>query len=439
MASKKIKTEAAMSTHLPHSCFKCSARFANSGQLVQHMKEQHSSFVVHAKPRAAISPPPPPHTAEKDEPTTSSSLKNTIATCPFCRQDCLTRKKLMKHLELEHKDDNDQDEEPDVKVLHMNDQNQHTILDQTHSQDSVTNSHKPAHDSSAAQALLKSSSSSSAAKGEGRIAAKLQYKCFWCDASFRKRGKLMDHIDSLHKQSKHQNQVEAEMLNYDDSGKVAYRPATSQTASAPFTQSPAPVERAGALPFGPSDIMFKGRPHTVTNNCSFLVMGPFTASKKIKLDTTVPNMCKFYYGKRGNPIANMRIAQQHQQHKMAVGCNNSRRYSLPTSLENTMTGPYGIPLRMMPTQSSMASAMQHSYMFGMRPRHAFIPAPFYPMPMMLPGADCVAAVRPNSYPDHRQSPSPQTLIRMANFTSLNHVNKVADGPLDLSKGYAGSR
>lgn len=431
-----------LGTNLSHTCPKCSAKFPHSGLLVQHMKEAHPSFVEHAQSRIPRNPMP----VEK-EPRDTGPYRNTSATCPFCSQDCQTRKKLMRHLELEHKDDNDHDEEaasvPEVKVIRLDDQNKHILLEQLAQQGGSHNIQTTSGDSAMVRDLLKVISSSSspsptvssnvhvATKPEPKTSSKFQYKCFWCDASFRKRGKLMDHIDLLHKHNKQQNQVEAEMLNHDETGKTFTRQGSSQTlGSHTFSPPQTSTSKTSSIP------------HTITSDytssqsktCSFQMLGSLKQVVKPKPQKELPkeNLCKFYFGKKGNPIVEVRTPLLPRSTSMLRPSNTSRRYSLPNMLETTATSTYPFYHRMI-TPTSMA-ALQQSYMLAAMRPPMMTSASFYQprMPLMVPPSDFMLG---QSNPVFEQAQAQflarMNAMRMATSPRPNN----ADSPLDLTKHF----
>lgn len=456
MESHKPKSAFHSTTaHLTHSCFRCSERFSNSGLLVQHIKENHTSFVEHPP---SSNMPRPSDMADRD----SSPYRNAIATCPYCGHDCLTRKKLMLHLELEHKDVNDSEEEPRLKYIRLN------------------SSPQASSDSNVVRNLLQTIgpqntnvASTSIAKTESKPSNnRLQYKCFWCEASFRKRGKLMDHIDTLHKHNKQQNQVEAEMLSLDDPTRQLNRlpPSTfssnmfrppslagyhhsSGSTSAQSTSSVSSISTTHQNSFI-STVSRADNPVTETKNkqssnlCSFNLLGSLKPTDKPKnVETTPVNLCKFYLGKKGNPIANTRLTPTMKtavnfHPGSSTAANSNRRYSLPNMLEGASNGiaalsNYPYHYRLMSPANTMAAAMQQSYLFGMRP--PMFPQSFYQpssMPMMLPPTPCTTALADRS----QTSPRQQTAQFLNRMNTLNHNIRSSgtahsDSPLDLTKSY----
>jgi len=324
---------------MTHTCFQCKERFPNSGMLVQHMRQVHQSFVDKTQARIPRNPQP----EDRDR------YRNTVATCPFCQIDCNTRKKLMQHLELEHKNSSEDESGPTVKVIKLDSQNKQDILNQLSNVGIKGNLGNNGSSSTTMQNLIQAISSSSSSKvvGVGKVdkpAAKLQYKCFWCDESFRKRGKLMDHIDLLHKQNKAQTEVEAEMINIEDqTQKLQAKHLATQT---PSTSS---------------------QPHTPI--CSFISLGELSDRPKAKEVPEVErtNICTFFFGKKDNPVATRQLAE-------------NRRVRVPE--QRRQDTPFMYASRMM-THSPMV-AMHPSYMFsGIRP--PMQSAYFSRMPLLSPG------------------------------------------------------
>lgn len=440
---------------LSHTCFQCSARYPNSGMLVQHMREEHSSFVQQATSKIH-------RAADKSAPADTDKYKNTIATCPFCQLDCQTRKKLMLHLQLEHKDDNEHEDEPKVKVIRIDEQNKHKLLEQ------LSNNHGSVAgpfltpgvaESNMVQSFLKAMGSSnnnlcnvSNKVDSSKTAAansKQQYKCFWCEASFRKRGKLMDHIDTLHKHNKQQNQDEADMLNMDDPSKslsVRGSQLSNQRSAAVAQLDLPPLPYLSVSPFAPSSIngALPGRSHTeskpppsTVSKCSFTLNGSLTNKPKtIARENTPPsNVCKFYLGKKDNPMTNVKTNFADRAIR-----DNNRRYSLPNVFDGSSPASYSFPYSMLPSNPLAAAAMQHNYMMNIRPQ-LMNATPFYSarIPMVLPSSDYLVN---HSSPmlDHTQTTQQQQAQFLATISAMAQMSplarpKASESPLDLTKSF----
>lgn len=196
------------------------------------------------------------------------------------------------------------------------------------------------------------------------------------------------------------------------------------------------------------------------NLCSFNLFGSLRPKDKPKSPETRPvSMCKFYFGKKGNPVANARSTPATKTSLnpypgSSTPVNSSRRFSLPNMLEGSSNGvaalsnlPYHYRL-MTPTAMSQAgsiaaaAAVQQSYLFGMRP--PMFPQSFYPpprMPMMLPQLPaCTTAMADRS----QTSPQQQTAQLLNRMNTLNHSVRSSpassgtshsESPLDLTKSY----
>lgn len=425
---------------LTHTCFRCSARYATSMAMIQHMREEHSEYVAQPATRHEVG-------MEGDR------YNNTIATCPYCQLDCQTRKKLMRHLALQHRDA-DQEEPPNVKLIRLDDENKHKLLEQLSQNQAVTGPFvtPEATESKMVQNLLKVIGTNSnglpngSHKMENKSTTKLQYKCFWCEASFRKRGKLMDHINSLHKHNKQQNQAEAEMLSMDDPHKplhgrhhhlISHRPnGISQMELPPY------LSYNGA---GPHSLPHRSHHHhlipmqeikPVASNqskCSFKLAGSLANKGKTLKQEEAPlqNNCKFYFGKKDNPLANVKISHNHRH----LRDSNQRRYSLPNMIDEASTSsPYNFPYSMLPHNPMAAAMQQHNYnMMNIRPQ-MMNSTPFYAprMPMIMPGSEYMM----NPMMDrHNQTSQAQFIARMNAMAQMSPLArpKPTESPLDLTK------
>lgn len=310
------------------------------------------------------------------------------AACPHCHVDCLTRKKLMSHIEAAHKttdDDDDVDDddgEPPVKVIRLKRSGGDLIqslsaagverispalgklLKAIRPEDigaggrgaaGATTPHAAASMPAAAAAAAGVPGKSRGGASVGGVAvaaasglmgdvrvltlpsgslarvADKKYKCFWCNALFRKRGKLMDHIDLFHKDSKQQTEVEAEMLN------SAAAAARKDTTLAAVSSDGAPPQRAAASALlcggdaaaaaegdgHPTSAVRRGGPAPTTtpqrppaavapahSPCRFVYRAPV---HRLKPEDAAADAygtadddrsgCKFYFGKSANPLA----------------------------------------------------------------------------------------------------------------------------------------
>lgn len=273
----------------------------------------------------------------------------------------------------------------------------------------------------------------------------------------------MDHIDTLHKHNKQQNQVEAEMLSLDDPSKQLGRlplPATPFNSSSLFRPPPAGYNSVHAMSrpatsqynrmnsVNRTETAVSGIKKQSTNNlCSFNLLGSLKPADRPKRSEVKPNnWCKFYFGKKGNPLANARSTPLlNTSIKFEPGItNNNRRYSLPNVLDgctNSTLPNFSYPYRLLPPASTMAAAaMQQSYLFGMRP--PMFPQSFYPharLPMMLPSRTATLSDGPQTT-QHQQ----QTVQFLNQMNTLSHsirssprssVSSHSESPLDLTKSY----
>lgn len=416
---------------LTHTCPHCSVRYPNSGSLVQHINAEHLSFVTQANSKIARVGD------QKLQLAADEKYKNTIATCPFCQHDCQTRKKLMMHLQTEHKDDNDHDHDEESKPSSVK----------------IVRIEGPfvtpgASESNVVQNLIKviSGTNGNITNGNTKIdksSAKLQYKCFWCDASFRKRGKLMDHIDTLHKHNKQQSQMQADMLNTEDLKPLNVRPLPSRHMQQIDIPSFLPVLPLGTnvLPHGHrSPYTVDSKPQTSNaGSCSFTLAGSLTKKSKPQTqENTPPNMCKFYLGKKGNPLAS-KVASVVD----STLAQHSRRFSLPNLFDNVNTSTFNFSNRML-SPTTMTAALQHSYMMNIRPQLMNATQFYAPrMPLMMPSSEYLLNHAHPSLALNQQPTSQQVqLLARMNAAAVqrsplatSRPKTSSESPLDLTKNY----
>jgi len=209
-------TNRSMQQDMTHKCPKCDQKFMTSALQVLHMREVHSAFVESAQLKidaAKIGVSVKSLQAMQQHKSTGDFTQNAI--CPFCKYDCMTKKKLMRHLEVEHKGEDEEEDEPEVKVIQVADDRKRRILNSFRNETSSSSSSR---DPALVQNLLEAFENDKKSQALRMSANSLRltekrYKCFWCEASFRKRGKLMDHIDMFHKANLQATEVEAEMLH----------------------------------------------------------------------------------------------------------------------------------------------------------------------------------------------------------------------------------
>ncbi|XP_067936534.1 uncharacterized protein [Watersipora subatra] len=204
---------------MTHKCFKCDEKFQTSGKMVQHMRKAHSSFVEDTQMKIDRSK------ESSYEAKRASNNYVPIAKCPFCSLDCGTSKKLVHHLTVEHQEEDEESAvEPELKVIRVENDSDRRLFGHLREEESRGSSSK-ANNSSIVNDLLnvleKNSQKELSIPGSSETVkvssasiklTEKRYRCFWCDAFFRKRGKLMDHIDMFHKANKLQIAEEAELL-----------------------------------------------------------------------------------------------------------------------------------------------------------------------------------------------------------------------------------
>lgn len=298
---------------MTHKCFKCSEKFKTSAELVLHMRESHSSFVKDAQEKID-------HAKQRS----NQNRPNYASTCQYCNTDYQTRKKLMAHLECEHKDNepDDEAEEPQVKIVRLSGEHEQ-FMQELKIQTSSTNP------SSSGPKLVEQllnaieNEETQDQNSKMRVTASTvkfpekRYKCFWCEASFRKRGKLMDHIDMFHKANKQQSEVEAEKLL----GSIHFEEKSSTSATATVTKveikstvtkstvavNPLPFLSTKTVPAVkpvPTPLLSSPVPRK-KDRCLFTLLGNIRevstfAEKRQSLNTT--NSFKFYNGQQSNPL-----------------------------------------------------------------------------------------------------------------------------------------
>lgn len=202
--------------------------------MLQHMRSSHSSFLA--------------STEQKVDKTLEDSLQEkarcqlpiSASICSYCNLDCGSRRKLKQHIESNHIEGVDQEIDPDLKNIRLQNNSyddepkkpkKSTAITQEKTGKAAKTSDTDKQKTKGADTdkvkTGKSSERIKAAKdnkqqskvdGDGdkpastSAKAEKRYKCFWCSTSFRKRGKLMDHIDMFHRDSRDQSEMEAEML-----------------------------------------------------------------------------------------------------------------------------------------------------------------------------------------------------------------------------------
>lgn len=431
-----LKKEYSDERLLPVPCCKCDARFPTSNKMLQHMKERHAE------------------TGDADR------YQNTIATCPFCKHDCQTRKKLMQHLAMEHKDEED---EPPVKVIRISthERNQQQIFEhlkqqQQRPRDGIVGgpfvTPGPSENNIMVQNLLHAigngGKGSANVKVETKVPTKNQYKCFWCDASYRKRGKLMDHIDNLHKHNKQaENKMSGSMedtkpLGSQHSNVMGLNPAVDRmsvnmSSFLPGMRFPSISHQQVAVStsaFTPPSAPTVSRKPKSKGTCSFTLSGSLTTRTKAPVkENEKPVVCQFFLSKKENPLANIKSNPVTNTIRAMSGM---RRSSLP-NLFDTSSPPYGFPYGMLPP-SSMATAMQQSYLMSMR-APMMHPSPFYAprMPLMMPGSSDYLL---NSQMLEHHSQNSQQAQFFARMSAMAQTSPLArpknpESPLDLTKSY----
>ena len=411
---KRVKEEYG-DRQLTHTCPHCSKRYPNSSKLIQHMNEEHISFVRQTETRIV----------RAGDISEGERYHNTVATCPYCKQDFQTRKKFMMHLETAHKEDEEQqDEGPKVKVIRVDGP-------------FVT---PGATESKVVQNLLnaiggtanRNTSNGSASKLDSAPPAKLQYKCFWCEASFRKRGKLMDHIDSLHKHDKTTEM--AQKISQEDLSKSHGR----QIATNHMSHLDVPKVHAilGGSQRSPQSM--DSKPSTSSSpSCSFTLIGSLSRRFKppSQPETTPTSICKFYLGKKDNPLANSKASQRESGASHA----DARRYSLPGIFDesnNSYNFPYG-----MLSANQMTAAMQRSLMMSMRPQLLNATQFYAPsrMPLLMPGSEYMLN-HANPGLDPHSSQHAQLFARLSAMAQMSPLGTSrsktpSESPLDLTKSF----
>lgn len=269
---------------------------------------------------------------------------SSLAKCPYCVTVCSTRKELMRHLDVEHDDGDDAETEPELKIVRVDDASKHKFLGQLQTERLTGNATLQPNRFSIVNNLLHALESKDGSSGllslpgtnDGiklsTTSIKLQerkYRCFWCDASFRKRGKLMDHIDMFHKANKHQTEVEAELLHVTvgkQHSPVAETvapskppPFTTREKKATTTALPALTNKTL-----PPKFMAKKKRHslhrslssneaTIDNKvCKFMHKGHIIGAPRGKPSASLEEfnsfkICTFFNKKSDNPISPVRL------------------------------------------------------------------------------------------------------------------------------------
>lgn len=302
---------------MTHKCFRCEQRFESSGQLVRHMQKDHPTFVQDAKDKI-----------DRSKEQYARTFINTAATCPYCKVDCHTRKKLMKHLE-EHKDEPDE-ETAELKIIRITNESKTSLLDEFNGASASGSATAPVMANNSptfVQNLIRAAMETDPAKiSSAKIkvsstSLKLlerKYKCFWCDTSFRKRGKLMDHIDMFHKASKDQSELEAGLLQgASSSPQEPEKPkppnikhsTSSPTHSTPVFSSPPNVKHGNSLREATTcrsksserPAAQHAPPKPKKRSCLFSVVGKLSEHSRRVAETPADThrVCKFYFGRGG--------------------------------------------------------------------------------------------------------------------------------------------
>ncbi|KAF6041597.1 hypothetical protein EB796_000110 [Bugula neritina] len=183
--------------------------------MVKHMRESHSAFVENAQMKIDRSE------ENSFEAKKAAQSVNTAAQCPECKLDCRTRKKLVRHMETDHKETG---AEPEVKIIRLEKDSKDKLIDEIQKeqlQDHTLHAQKTKVVNNLIHAVAAKDGKSEVVLPETKKTIQVsatsiklsRYRCFWCDMSFRKRGKLMDHINLFHKMSLEQTEIEAELIH----------------------------------------------------------------------------------------------------------------------------------------------------------------------------------------------------------------------------------
>ena len=224
---------ASTSGMMTHKCVKCEQRFPSSRAMLQHMRSSHTSFVTSTEQKI--------DTFQEDslQEKARCKLPTSASICSYCNLDCGNRRKLKRHIDLNHIEGVDQEIHPDLKHIRLQDSSlddepkklkKPAAIIQEKPSKPIKNpdvgkqktkntevekgkTNKTTEKSKAAKDNKQTGKDSEGEKPNPTTTkAEKRYKCFWCSTSFRKRGKLMDHIDMFHKDSKDQSELEAEQL-----------------------------------------------------------------------------------------------------------------------------------------------------------------------------------------------------------------------------------
>jgi hypothetical protein len=281
------------------------------------MKEAHSTFVQNAQEKI-----------DRNKEQYARSFSNTAATCPYCQKDCQTRKNLMSHLG-EHKDLETDEETSELKIIRITNENKKSLIDQFGGEKAAPSSSGSSTSAAATAAssspnfvhnLIRAIESDPAKIASSKIrvsstCVKLperRYKCFWCDTSFRKRGKLMDHIDMFHKANKHQTELEAELLQGVSRETSMQEPDKNKPSTSRQTSSSHVGRGSGLKDFSLSRSKSSEKQMTSVQSvtikpkkkcCTFTMVGSIREESKFvnkSVDEPLPSQCRFYFRSDGD-------------------------------------------------------------------------------------------------------------------------------------------
>ena len=437
---------------MTHKCFQCEKRFESSAQLVKHMQEAHSTFVKDAKDKI-----------DRSKEQYSRSFANTAATCPYCKVDCHTRKKLMRHLD-EHKD-LEPEEETELKIIRITNESKSSLLNHFDGDKPGAATVAASSDGNPTfvQNLIRAIEGDPTKIGNSKIkvsstSLKLperRYKCFWCDTSFRKRGKLMDHIDMFHKANKDQSELEAVLLQgasmpqeNTKSKPAAVKHSNSSSTSSHYSDSKNGGKETIITRSKSCDKPVSSQAKQKKQTCSFSVAGSIRESSKVvPKEKAVEKLfvCKFYFGNSGASSVETQQSPKDLESKISPAVPSTEPSVLAASFSpshfrqlrsTSMSSNNSLPLSS-PQTNVPPSRQAPTHPFGHAPQmpiqsHPLSQSVFPHMPYYVPASDLYLNQQHNLLMEQQRS----QLQYLSYMQSLASQSAAIDPnrPLDLSKG-----
>lgn len=390
----------------------------------------------------------------------------------------------MRHLE-EHKDlEPEPEEETELKIIQITNENKKSLLEQFDGEKAgssgsgsgtmATTANSPTFVRNLIRAIesdpAKIASSKIKVSSTSLKLSERRYKCFWCDTSFRKRGKLMDHIDMFHKANKHQTELEAELLQGVSRDTSVFEPEKSK----PTTNRQSNVSSLSSSVSSSNNKSTAGKDSGTTRSkscekpahpappkpkkrcCLFNMVGSIREEFKVRsqpIAATKPP-CKFYFGSCGD-LPERKDADPEPSRSPSPACFAALDAVSPfspthvrqfrsTSISSNSSQPLSSPQTHAPSSAAAQfSKFSHrdtsfqpaTHPFRQQPqlgtRNQPLAQPLFPhMSYYMPASDLYLNQQHNMIIEQQRSQL-QYLSYMQSLVSQNAVDP--NRPLDLSK------